>query len=164
LIEAMKAKILSIIVSFGFFSLITPAGSEDLKTFKPSPKDKCPVCGMFVAKYPDFIAAIRFKDGTYAFFDGAKDLFKYNGDLKRYNPAKKQADIEAIRVTNYYDLSLIDGLEAFYVVGSDVLGPMGHELIPFSKEGDAREFLKDHKGKSLLRFREVTPDLLKTLD
>ena len=25
---------------------------------------KCPVCGMFVAKYPDWTSTIRFKDGT----------------------------------------------------------------------------------------------------
>ena len=40
---------------------------------KPSPTDKCPVCGMFVAKYPDFLARIVFQDGSYAFFDGSKE-------------------------------------------------------------------------------------------
>ena len=119
---------------------------------------------MFVAKYPDFIAGIKFKDGTLAFFDGAKDMFKYYFDLKKYNPNKKQADIDSIRVTDYYDLAVINGLKAFYVVGSDVYGPMGRELIPFSREADAREFLKDHKGKSLLGFQEVTPALIQTLD
>ena len=68
---------------------------------KPSPKDKCPVCGMFVAKYPDFVAEIVFKDGSYAVFDGAKDMFKYYLDLKRFNPAKKPADIRSIYVTDY---------------------------------------------------------------
>jgi nitrous oxide reductase accessory protein NosL len=119
---------------------------------------------MFVAKYPDFIAVIRFKDGTYAFFDGAKDMFKYYLNLQKYNPNKKPADIASLRVTDYYDLSMIDGLKAFFVVGSDVYGPMGRELIPFSKEADAREFLKDHKGKSLFGFQEVTPALIQTLD
>jgi len=149
---------------FLFCFAISPAWGEDQNDLKPSPKDKCPVCGMFVAKYPDFIAGIKFKDGTLAFFDGAKDMFKYYFDLKKYNPNKKQADIDSIRVTDYYDLAVINGLKAFYVVGSDVYGPMGRELIPFSKEADAREFLKDHKGKSLLGFQEVTPALIQTLD
>ena len=48
----------------------------------PTASDKCPVCGMFVAKYPDFLAQIIFRDGTYAVFDGAKDLFKYLHDLR----------------------------------------------------------------------------------
>ena len=49
-------------------------------------------------------------------------------------------------------------------MGSDIYGPMGRELIPFEKETDAREFMKDHKGKSMLRFTDVTPDILKGLD
>ena len=160
----MKIKALQVFFVFMIFFSTAPAWSEEKKAFKPSPRDKCPVCGMFVSKYPDFFAGIQFKDGTYAFFDGAKDMFKYYLDLKKYNPGKKQTDIDTIRVTGYYDLSLINGLEASYVVGSDVYGPMGRELIPFSKQGEAREFLKDHKGKSILNFQEVTPALMKTLD
>ena len=41
-----------------------------------SKADKCPVCGMFVAKYPDFLAQIIFADDSHALFDGAKDMFK----------------------------------------------------------------------------------------
>ena len=85
-------------------------------------------------------------------------------DLKKYNPSKKQTDIETLQVTDYYDLTPVNGYEAFYVLGSDVYGPMGRELIPFAKEEAAKEFLKDHKGKSIVKFKEVTPALIKTLD
>ena len=54
---------------------VSPAWAAEHKPVKPSPKDKCPVCGMFVAKYPDFVAQVIFQDGSYAVFDGAKDLF-----------------------------------------------------------------------------------------
>lgn len=138
--------------------------AEEQKTIKPSAKDKCPVCGMFVAKYSDFLAAIVFKDGTCVFFDGSKDMFKYYFNLKKYDPARKQSDIEAVCVTDYYDLKLVNGLEAFYVTGSDVHGPMGRELIPFAREEGAKEFAKDHKGKPGIKFGEVTPALIKTLD
>jgi copper chaperone NosL len=134
------------------------------KTIKPTPKDKCPVCGMFVAKYPDFLAEILFKDGTYAVFDGTKDMFKYYFNIKKYHPSKNISDIDSIYVTDYYNLTLIDGLPAFYIMGSDIYGPMGRELIPFEKEGDAKEFMKDHKGKSILRFKEVTDEIVKSLD
>jgi nitrous oxide reductase accessory protein NosL len=139
------------------------AGAEP-KGRKPAPKDKCPVCGMFVAKFPDFAGQVVFKDGTSLFFDGAKDLFKFTFDLPRYLPGKKSADIAAVFITDYYTLTLVDGFTAFYVVGSDVYGPMGHELVPFAKEADAREFLKDHKGQKILRFKEVTPQIVKGLD
>ena len=58
----------------------------------------------------------------------------------------------------------MDARTAWFVVGSDVLGPMGHELVPFAREAEAREFLRDHRGKQVLRFAEVTPALLKALD
>ncbi len=136
----------------------------DRKPIKPSSKDKCPVCGMFVAKYPDFLAEILFKDGSSAFFDGTKDMFKYYLNLKKYQPSKNISDIDSIYVTNYYDLTLTDGLSACYVFGSDIYGPMGRELIPFGKEADAKEFMKDHQGKSALRFKEITYEIVKGLD
>ena len=144
--------------------LVTEIRGGDRKPVKPSPKDKCPVCGMFVAKYTDFIAEVLFKDGSYAVFDGAKDMFKYTLNLKKYNPSKNVTDIDSIYVTDYYNLTLIDGLKAFYVVGSNVYGPMGKELIPFEKEAEAKEFMSDHSGKSLLKFKEVTPGIVKELD
>lgn len=131
---------------------------------KPAPTDKCPVCGMFVAKYPDFVGRLDFKDGTYAFFDGVKDMMKYYFDLPKYNPGKKLADIAAISVTDYYALTLIDGLKAYYVIGSDVYGPMGKELIPFQAEAAAKEFLQDHNGKSILTFDAIKPATLAGLD
>ena len=130
----------------------------------PKPADKCPVCGMFVTKYPDWIAQAIYRDGSYAVFDGAKDLFKYLVNLPTYAPTKRAADIAALYVTDYYSLTLVDGRVAWYIFGSDVLGPMGRELIPVAAEKEARQFMADHKGKRLLRFTEVTADTLKALD
>ncbi len=136
----------------------------DRKPIEPSPKNKCPVCGMFVSKYPDFLSEILFKDGMSLFFDGTKDMFKCYLNLKKYQPAKKQSDIDSVYVKDYYRLAFIDGMKAYYVMGSDVFGPMGRELIPFEKEADAKEFMKDHKGQLLLRFRDVTMEIVRGLD
>jgi copper chaperone NosL len=129
-----------------------------------SKTDKCPVCGMFVARYPDFLAQIIFTDGSHALFDGAKDMFKYYFNIKKYNAAKDRADISSIYVTDYYSMQPIDGRAAWYVVGSDVFGPMGRELMPFVKETDAQAFMKDHAGKKLIRFDAVTPEVMKGLE
>src|SRR4030042_4022641 len=145
-------------------SPITNVHSGERKPIKPSPKDKWPVCGMFVAKYPDFLAEILFKDGSYAVFDGTKDMFKYYFNLKKYNPQKRLEDIDSIYVTDYYNLTLMDGYQTFYVTGSDVYGPMGKELIPLEKEADAKEFMKDHKGQSTLKFKDITYEIIKGLD
>lgn len=148
---------------FILFLLIPQAGGNEIK-IKPAPKDKCPVCGMFVAKYPDFLAAILFKDGSKALFDGPKDMFKYYLEMKKYNPVKKWEDIETIYVTGYYSLTLLNARQAWYVLGSDIYGPMGRELIPLGKEAEARDFQKDHKGQRILKFQEVNPGLIKGLE
>jgi nitrous oxide reductase accessory protein NosL len=138
--------------------------SADQKPRKPTPRDKCPVCGMFVYKYPDWVAQAAFQDGTRVYFDGAKDLLKFYLDPSHYLAGKSRSGIIAIWVTDYYALESIDGRQAFYVLGSDVFGPMGRELIPLAKEAEAREFLKDHRGKKILRSQEITPEILKTLE
>jgi len=141
-----------------------PAAAGQKKPVKPAQKDKCPVCGMFVYKYPDFVAEIIFQDGSYAVFDGVKDMFKYYFNLKKYNQKKTLDNIDSLYVTDYYDLSLIDARRAFYVRGSDVYGPMGKELIPFVNHPDAQEFMRDHRGSAILKFQDITPKTIKGLD
>jgi nitrous oxide reductase accessory protein NosL len=140
------------------------SASAEVVPVTASKSDKCPVCGMFVAKYPDFLAQIIFTDGSYALFDGNKDMLKYYFNLKQYNASKELSDIAAIYVTDYYSMTPADGRTAWYVVGSDVFGPMGRELIPFVHEKDAAEFMKDHSGKKMIRFDQVTTDLMKGID
>ncbi|MBI4773230.1 MAG: nitrous oxide reductase accessory protein NosL [Deltaproteobacteria bacterium] len=136
----------------------------DLAPSKPSAKDKCPVCGMFVAKYPDWTAQIVHKDGTRVYFDGAKDLFKYYFNINKYDSKKSRSDVASIWVTEYYDLRLIDGFKAYYVMGSTVYGPMGRELIPQKSKEEADEFMKDHGGNRVLTFDKVTPEMVRKLD
>lgn len=152
-----------LILSLLFLPLIA-FGNESIRTPEPGLKDTCPVCGMFVAKYPEWIATVLYKDGHAHHFDGAKDLFKYLLDLQKWAPGDKAADIAGIGVTEYYGLSRIHARDAWYVIGSDVLGPMGHELIPLETEADAKEFLSDHAGQQILRFEGVNLPLLKKLD
>lgn len=144
--------------------MVSSLGAAGPEPAAPAKEDKCPVCGMFVAKYPDFLCQVVFKDGSRFFFDGAKDMFKYYWNVARYSPGRAREDIQSVFVTEYYDLKPIDGHKAFYVVGSTVYGPMGKELIPFEKEEDAREFLVDHSGSSILRFNDVTLETLKSMD
>ncbi len=66
-----------LLVIFLVLASVTLLAAQPGGPVKPAPTDKCPVCGMFVAKYPDFVARIDFKDGSYAFFDGVKDMLKF---------------------------------------------------------------------------------------
>ena len=130
----------------------------------PKPRDLCPVCGMVVSKYPPWVATVVYRDGHAHHFDGAKDMFKYLFDVPRYAKGHRAQDIARIGVTEYYEVKRIDARTAWYVIGSDVLGPMGHELIPLASRADAEEFMRDHGGKRILRFDGVKRDLPGKLD
>jgi nitrous oxide reductase accessory protein NosL len=154
-------RIIPAVVLFCLLSAVTARAAD--KVTVPSTA-KCPVCGMFVAKYPDWSATARFKDGTTSYYDGPKDMFSHYFDIPRYTPGKRQSDIVALSVKEYYLLATIDARTAFFVIGSDVSGPMGSELIPFNTEKEAASFKLDHKGKRILRFNEITQQTIKSLN
>ncbi len=110
---------------------------------------------MFVAKYVSWITQIRLVDTSSQFFDGVKDMLVFYHNPQKYSEYS-QKDIQEIWVKDYYSLEWMDGFKAFYVVGSDVYGPMGQELIPFAQRTAAENFLADHKGMEILIFSEIT--------
>jgi nitrous oxide reductase accessory protein NosL len=137
-------------------------GSGDVEPRRPGERDTCPVCGMFVVPYPAWIAQIVFTDGSVSFFDGSKDLFTYLADRDRYLPGKTTLGIERVFVTSYYETEFIPARTAHFVVGSDVIGPMGYELVPHASREEAEEFMEDHGGTAVVGFDDVTPALLRS--
>jgi nitrous oxide reductase accessory protein NosL len=131
---------------------------------KPGPKDLCPVCGMLVSKYPHWVATIVYKDGHAHHFDGAKDMVKFWYDPPKYAAGHSREMMDRVVVTDYYNLALIDAKTALYVIGSDVLGPMGHEFVPLASMADAEDFMKEHKGKRILRFDQIAKEMPVQLD
>ena len=131
--------------------------------------EKCPVCGMFTYKYPKWVAQIFYKhnDHEHHFsFDGVKDMMKFY-----FNPEKwgkysyvNANSISKILVTDYYSGKGIDAFKAFYVIRSDIYGPMGHELIPFETYDDAEIFKNEHRGKRILTFDKIYQELPYELD
>ena len=120
------------------------------------PKDaKCPVCGMFVAKYPKWVATVTHGKHMH-YFDGVKDMMKFI-----FSQNQKFTNI---KVTDYFTTSGMKAKKAFYVVGSTVYGPMGHELIPFSNMAQAQEFKKNRNGTKIVRFEDITKELVLSLD
>ena len=134
------------------------AGGKKLEVPKGA---KCPVCGMFVSKYPKWAAEIVVDGKTY-WFDGVKDMMKFyifDGDFP-YDRSK----IEKMLVTDFYTLEAIPAKEAYYVIGSRLYGPMGNELIPFKTEKEAKDFMADHGGDRIVRFDEITGKMVMGLD
>lgn len=119
------------------------------------PKDaKCPICGMFVVKYPQWVTEVVM-DGKSYYFDGVKDMMKFI--FMQEKPLKE------IYVSDYYKLTKINAKDAYYVIGSDVYGPMGMELIPFASEEEALTFLKDHNGTRVLVYDQITKNIIDKL-
>jgi nitrous oxide reductase accessory protein NosL len=121
---------------------------------------KCPVCGMFVYKYPKWSAVIKLNGKEY-YFDGIKDMIKYY--IFSVDFPYDRNKIESITVSDYYTLEAIDAKNAFYVVGSDVLGPMGNELIAFKDKKSANNFMRDHRGKNILEFNDINAKVIISL-
>jgi copper chaperone NosL len=141
--------------------LYNPAlASDKSKMIEVTSEDKCPVCGMFVSKYPKWVAQIKINDGHVHYFDGVKDMMKFYFDPAKYEHKHSNNQISELNVTDYYTLESTDGKKAFYVIGSNVYGPMGEELIPFKDEEQAKKFMMDHFGNNILKFEEIKKEIL----
>lgn len=145
--------------------LLLPGGAGWAGVTAPAPGARalCPVCGMFVAKYPAWVSTVVWRDGQAHHFDGVKDLCRFLQDLPRFAPGRQASEVATVVVTDYYGLTLVEANQAWYVLGSDVTGPMGHELVPLASAEEAREFMADHGGQ-VLRFGEITPQVLNALE
>ena len=141
--------------------LYDPILAADKSKMIETPQDaKCPVCGMFVAKYPKWVAQIEVEDGHKHYFDGVKDMMKFYFHPTKYHTHSAEK-ISQINVTDYYSLESTDARKSFYVIGSNIYGPMGEELIPFKNEDEAKKFMVDHFGKKVVSFDEIKKDMLK---
>lgn len=158
----MKNWLGTIIVLFFVIAADTGNGAGPAAGEPVHKKSRCPVCGMFVAKYPQWWAQVTMSDGSAQVFDGVKDMIAYCFAPQQFGAAVGNMVAE-IFVKDYYSQKWIDGKKAVYVMGSDVYGPMGHELVPFGSQAGAESFFKDHHGKKIYRFAEITPDVIAAL-
>lgn len=138
-----------VLVAIALWAGVAVAGAEA----QPGPKERCPVCGMAVAGYRNWIATAVFRDGSQVFFDGPKDLFNYYLDLTTYG--RRAEEVQGLFVTEYYSSQRLPVCEVFFVTGSDVAGPMGQELVPVKGREAAESFRRDHHGEKVLTFTGV---------
>jgi len=115
----------------------------------PGPKDRCPVCGMFVQPYANWVSVAVSDSGARYYFDGPKDMFRFVADQQTYRPRDDAGKGLQLWVTEYYSTRLMKAEEVFFVTGSDVLGPMGEELVPIAGKQAAETFLRDHGGSGI---------------
>ncbi len=64
-----------------------------------------------------------------------------------------------LRVQEYYDRTWRDASEVRFVVGGDVLGPMGPDFVPVDPSRVSK-FIQDHAAERAYRVDEITTDVL----
>jgi len=127
------------------------------KIKEPTEKDACTVCGMYPARYPKHNCQIWAMDGSTLHFCSTQCMVNFNADPGKY--ADKPVKTKMSWVTLYSDGMYESTFGAYYVVGSQVNGPMGREALPFKLKKNAEEFVKVNGGK-IVNFPQLTPELV----
>jgi len=96
--------------------------------------EKCPVCGMFVYKYPKWAARMNVTQNGNVMnhaFDGAKDMLKfYFNPAKWGNYTKSSDDDVTLLVSDYYTQEAIDGKKHFMSSAVMFMDRWGMNLSP----------------------------------
>lgn len=151
-------KTIAIIIALLLALMFVACQKKDQNTGQKTEVKQCANCGMNTQMAPKWEQKIEMKDGTVNYYCGPRCMFKHVLD-NHFGPQ----EMARVEVKEYYNLSVIDGTKAWYVIGSDVLGPMGNELIPFESENAALEFKRDHHGEKIVQWDEVDMDLIREL-
>lgn len=141
-----------------------PASGLPMYAPRPIPADaRCPVCGMYPARYPRWAAQIIFKDGAAHYFDSPVNLFNFLLKVDRYDRRYTRADVAVSYVRDLASGRWIEAGQAHFVHGSDVAGPMRNADLPaFASRAAADAFARLHRG-AVLTASDMTPQLLAPL-
>ena len=124
---------------------------------------KCHACGMRVFDFINWHTQIVYKDGTNDGFCAVKCLMAFYFEPEKYSKHRTKENFETLYAKDYYSLKWHDMKDMVFVLGSDVMGPMGRELVPFSDRRMAETFLEDHNGTKIFSLDEITLDLIHQL-
>lgn len=146
--------------------LFVAACSEEVKEeintdpFAFKAGDECHVCGMLVTEWPGAKGqSINKQSGQTLKFCSTTDLFSWwlQPENKTVKAQIYVHDMAKSEWAQPADEHLIDAREAWYVVGSDLIGAMGPTLVSYADESAAQE-LATKSGGRVLRFDDI--DLL----
>jgi copper chaperone NosL len=158
-----------------------PASGLGLLEARPVPPDaRCPVCGMYPARFPRWAAQIIFADGATHFFDSPVDLFMFLAeparfdsarfdsarfdsarfDSARFDSARSGADPAALHVADFDSGRWLDARRAVFVLGSSVRGPMRGPDLPAFADATAAEAFAAANGGRTLHFAEIDPAIV----
>ena len=125
---------------------------------------RCPVCGMYPARYPQWAAQLRYRDGAVRYFDSPVEMLAFLADVPRYDKAHTLDDVQARWLSDASGSGQWIVFEhAWLVHGSDMQGPMRSPDLPaFPSEEAAQHFTKEHGGHAV-KATDVPPDVVQSL-
>lgn len=116
--------------------------------------ERCRNCGMKIDRQSPWRTDLVEPSGGVVAFDTPKCA------LLAWRTGKVAAT--GVRLQEYYDRKVRDGADLRFVVGGDVLGPMGPDLVPI-EPARATKFIQDHGADKALRLDEVTREVIEAL-
>ena len=141
------------------------ASGVPLAAARTVPADvRCPVCGMYPARFPDWAAQVIFANGDAHFFDSPLSFFLYLDNVARYSPGRSASDIVARYVTDGAGSGWTDAAAAHYVHGSAARGPMRAGNLPAFASAQQAEQFAAARGGQVLAFGAVDSALLASLN
>ena len=148
-------KILVILFLIVLFGMTKWAFSQPIKI---EPHKACPLCGMYPARYPQFNCQIVFEDGSYEAFDSAVGLLVYL--LFPDNTGIKLKPLARIYFKDYLKEGWLEAGKTFFVIGSEIMGPMGVEFLPVDSQQAAEELKKQANGKDVIHYTMINRQYL----
>lgn len=130
---------------------VAKQGLELSGQFRISTEDRCPVCAMPVSEHAKFASAIELRDGRTFYFCGTGCMIRSWMHPDVYLHAER-AELRRAVTRDYFTGAPLDAIEAIFVAGSDVVGPMGPALVPLKSEEDVRTFNDRHGGTATFRL------------
>lgn len=118
-------------------------------------RPRCSECGMYADEVPGSFAFAKDAAGGGLRFDAPRCLF-------RFLAGPRGRGATAAEVTEHYSGARVPADSVVFVVGSDVTGPMGRDLIPVDRQ-HAAQFVADHGGRVVER-RAIDLAMLRSLD
>ena len=109
---------------------------------------RCAHCGMRVDPSSSWRAGATGADGAAVPFDAPKCLI-------RFVRSDRGRAVREPWVIEYYSGERRPAEGLFYVLGSDVRGPMGRDLVPIEGRDRAERFRADHHGERVLAWTEI---------
>jgi copper chaperone NosL len=137
-------------------------GPDEQGRMRVSAADRCPVCAMQPAKYPEFSCAIVLMDGCTYYFCSSGCMLHAWLEPERFLHAPP-ARLKQCIVRNYFSGEPLDGAMAWWIAGSDVIGPMGPAPLPVATEDELAAFKRRHGGNHVFRLPQLDLRTWRTL-